>query len=44
MKIGIYFEAEKAYNKNEVPVGAVVVFGNKVIGRGHNLVNRLQAH
>lgn len=30
-------EAEKAYKKNEIPVGAVVVFENKVIGKGHNL-------
>ncbi len=30
-------EALKAYKKNEVPVGAVVVFNGKIIGRGHNL-------
>ncbi|MFZ5518139.1 MAG: tRNA adenosine(34) deaminase TadA [Candidatus Zhuqueibacterota bacterium] len=35
-------EAEKAYRKNEVPVGAVVVYENKVIGRGHNLIETLQ--
>jgi tRNA(adenine34) deaminase len=37
-----FLEAEKAYNKNEVPVGAVVVSENKIIGRGHNLVEHLQ--
>lgn len=29
-------EAEKAYQENEVPVGAVVVLNGKIIGRGHN--------
>ncbi len=29
-------EAEKAYHKNEIPVGAVVVYNNKIIARGHN--------
>ncbi len=29
-------EAEKALEKNEVPVGAVVVFNDEIIGRGHN--------
>lgn len=29
-------EAEKAYERNEVPVGAVIVFEDKIIGRGHN--------
>ncbi len=32
-----YKEALKAYNKNEVPVGAVIVKDNQIIGRGHNL-------
>ncbi len=30
-------QAEKAYALGEVPVGAVVVLGDEVIGRGHNL-------
>ena len=30
-------EAEKARKKDEVPVGAVIVKGGKVIARGHNL-------
>ncbi len=29
-------EAEKAYERNEVPVGAVIVFEDKIIGRGYN--------
>ncbi|MFQ5652834.1 MAG: tRNA adenosine(34) deaminase TadA [bacterium] len=37
-----YREAEKAYEKEEVPVGAVVVVGGKVIGKGHNMVESLQ--
>lgn len=31
-------EAEKAYRKDEVPVGAVVVLGGKIISRAHNLI------
>ena len=34
-------EAEKARDKNEVPVGAVIVLDNRVIGRGHNQVELL---
>lgn len=34
-------EAEEAFKKNEVPVGAVVVFEDKIIGRGHNQVESL---
>ena len=37
-----FLEAEKAYNKKEVPVGAVIVFEDKIIGRGHNLTETLQ--
>ena len=29
-------QAEKAYEAGEVPVGAVVVFKNRIIGRGYN--------
>lgn len=29
-------EAKKALKKGEVPIGAVLVFGGKVISRGHN--------
>ncbi len=35
-------EARKALNKNEVPVGAVVVHEDRAIGRGHNLIESLQ--
>ncbi len=31
-------EALKAYKKDEVPVGAVIVFENKIIARAHNLI------
>ena len=34
-------EAQKAFNGQEVPVGAVVVADGTVIGRGHNLVETL---
>lgn len=34
-------EAQKAFDRKEVPVGAVVVFGDAVVGRGHNLVETL---
>jgi tRNA(adenine34) deaminase len=35
-------EARKAYDLGEVPIGAVVVWGERVVGRGHNLVESLQ--
>lgn len=35
-------EAERAYAEGEVPIGAVIVAEGRVIGRGHNLVERLQ--
>jgi len=35
-------EAEKALDANEVPVGAIVVRGHEVVGRGHNMVELLQ--
>ena len=34
-------EARQAFDAEEVPVGAVVVWGGKVIGRGSNQVERL---
>lgn len=34
-------EAQLAFDKGEVPVGAVVVVDNKVIARGHNLTEML---
>ena len=34
-------EAQKAYDEGEIPVGAVVVMGGRIIGRGHNQTERL---
>lgn len=35
-------EAERAYEKGEVPIGALVVRGHTIVGRGHNLVETLR--
>lgn len=43
MKTDLYFikeaikEAKKAFDKNEIPVGCVIVKDEKIISRGHNL-------
>ncbi len=40
-------EAEAAYEKGEIPIGAVVVVGDRVIARAHNLtelLNDVTAH
>lgn len=34
-------EAEKAFHADEIPVGAVVVVGDRIIARAHNLTERL---
>ncbi|MBA4318820.1 MAG: tRNA-specific adenosine deaminase [Flavobacterium sp.] len=34
-------EAEIAFEKDEIPVGAIIVIDNKVIARGHNLTEML---
>lgn len=34
-------EAKTAFEKDEVPVGAIVVFNNKIIARAHNLTETL---
>ena len=34
-------EAAEAYQEEEIPIGAVVVVNNKIIGRGHNMTERL---
>lgn len=34
-------EAKLAFNKNEVPIGAVIVMQNKIIARAHNLTETL---
>jgi tRNA(adenine34) deaminase len=35
-------EAEKAFQADEVPVGAVVVVDNQIVARAHNLTERLK--
>lgn len=35
-------EAQIAFEKGEVPIGAVVVVDGKIIGRGHNQVEQLK--
>jgi len=35
-------EAEKAYEKEEIPVGAVIIFENRLIAKGHNQVESLK--
>jgi tRNA(adenine34) deaminase len=35
-------EAQKAFDDDEVPVGAVVVHKNRIIGRGYNQVEKLK--
>ena len=35
-------EAETAWDEDEVPVGAVVVHAGEIVGRGRNMVERLQ--
>lgn len=42
-----YQEAEIAFEKGEVPVGAIIVVANKIIARSHNLtelLNDVTAH
>lgn len=34
-------EAKAAFDADEVPIGAVIAFGDKIIGRGHNLTEAL---
>lgn len=33
--------AQEAFEKDEVPIGAVIVCNNQIIGKGHNLVETL---
>lgn len=35
-------EAEKAFEKDEVPVGAVIVCGDRIVARSHNLTEQLK--
>ena len=34
-------EAKKAFDEDEIPVGAVVVINGKIIARGHNMTEKL---
>jgi tRNA(adenine34) deaminase len=34
-------EARRAYDEGEIPIGAVVAVGSRIIARGHNQVERL---
>lgn len=34
-------QAREAFDKEEVPIGAVIVINNKIIARAHNLVEQL---
>lgn len=34
-------EAEKALTEDEIPIGAIVVCKNRIVGRGYNLTERL---
>lgn len=38
----IYKEALKAYKNKEIPIGAIVVKNNKIIGRGYNKKEKLK--
>ncbi|MBR2961508.1 MAG: nucleoside deaminase [Alistipes sp.] len=40
MRLAI-IEAQKALESDEIPIGAVIVVGDKVVGRGHNMVESL---
>ena len=35
-------EAQEAFQEEEVPVGAVIVYQDKIIARGHNQIERLK--
>lgn len=41
MKIAIK-EAEKAFDKGEIPIGAIVVTNNMIIAKAHNLTEHLK--
>jgi tRNA(adenine34) deaminase len=34
-------EAQKAYDRGEIPIGAVIVCQNRILARGHNLTEQL---
>ena len=41
MKIALN-QAQIAYEQNEIPIGAVLVFQDKIIGKGYNQIEQLQ--
>ena len=41
MKIAIK-EAEKSFDKGEIPIGAIVVTNNMIIAKAHNLTEQLK--
>ena len=41
MKLALQ-EAERAYEEDEIPVGAVILLDGRVIGKGHNQVEQLK--
>lgn len=41
MKLALQ-EAERAFDQQEVPIGAVIVHKGQLIGRGHNMVEQLK--
>ncbi|SMC69062.1 nucleoside deaminase [Pedobacter africanus] len=40
MRLALH-EAQKAYDLQEIPIGAIVVCKGKIVGRGHNLTEQL---
>jgi tRNA(adenine34) deaminase len=34
-------EAQKAFESEEIPIGAIIVCKNRIVGRGHNLTEQL---
>jgi tRNA(adenine34) deaminase len=41
MKVALQ-EAQRAFDEEEVPVGAVIIHDGRIIGRGHNQIEQLQ--
>ena len=37
-----YQEAQKAFEQDEVPIGAIIVLNNQIIGRGYNQTEQLK--
>ena len=41
MKVALN-QAQIAYDQNEIPIGAIVTYNGKIIGKGHNQIEQLQ--